>query len=44
MAELDEVSELNAVVKCSAVGCLNKLENGSNVSFYKFPSDRARSV
>jgi len=32
------------VVKCSAVSCSNKLENNSGVSFFKFPSDRARSV
>ena len=34
----------NRVVKCCAVGCSNKPENGSHISFFKFPYDRARSV
>ena len=43
MAELVK-KKSNVAVKCSAVGCLNKQENGSHVSFFKFPCDRARSV
>jgi len=44
MALFSDNIHCSNVVKCSAVGCLNKLDVSSHLSFFKFPNDRTRCV
>jgi len=44
MARFGEGRNDSNIVKCSAVGCLNQLDDSSRISFFKFPSDRTRYI